>query len=101
MLIVRRKYADIFAHIRVAPDWILYICAILGTIGSIVGIYVIFTAPWTNTAGGGPLTTSQWDIWIAIIVIISLVVAIVGFGIGRATIKNDFSDEKIIEEVTG
>jgi amino acid transporter len=101
VLIVRRKYAKVFAHRRIAPDWVFYVCAVLGTVGSIVGIYVIFTAPWTNSAGASPLTTAQWDIWILAIVIISLVVAIVGFGIGRATIKNDLSDEKIIEEVTG
>jgi glutamate:GABA antiporter len=101
MLIVRRKYAEIFAHRRIAPDWVFYICTMLGIVGSVAGIYVVFTSPWTNSAGGSPLTTDQWDIWIVAIVIMSLVVAICGFAIGRATIKNDLSDEKIIEEVTG
>ncbi len=58
-------------------------------------IYVIFTAPWTSL-----VTTAMWDAWITGITIISLVVAVIGFYIGRSTLKSDLSDEEIITEVT-
>src|SRR5713226_531017 len=101
ILIIRRKYADIFSRIRLAPDWLLYICSVCGSIASISAIYVIFTAPWTNPVERIHLTTAQWDTWIASIVIISLVVAVFGFYPGRTTTKSDLSDEEIIKEVTG
>jgi glutamate:GABA antiporter len=101
VLVIQRKYTDIFSHKRLVSDWLLYICSICGSMASIAAIYVIFTAPWTSSIEGVLLTTAQWDIWIASIVIISLIVAIFGFYIGRTTMKSDLSDEEIIKEVTG
>ena len=101
IIILRGKYSRIFARVSFVPDWIFYICAVFGSVATVAGIYVIFTSPWTNSAGTYLLTTAQWDIWIASIAIVSLVVAIVGFYMGRVTIKSDLSDEAIIEEVTG
>jgi amino acid transporter len=99
--VIRHKYSDTFRCMRIAPDWMLYLCAICGSAASITAIYVVFTAPWTNSVEGIHLTTVQWDIWIASIVIISLIVAMFGFYIGRGTMKSDLSDEEIIKEVTG
>ena len=100
VLIIRHKYPAKFAQFREAPDYVVYICAVVGSLASVAGVYVIFTAPWTNSLDKAPLTTIQWDTWITWIVIISLIVAIIGFFIGRATIKSDLSDEEIIREVT-
>lgn len=101
MLVIRRKYSHIFSHVRVASDRFLYLCSILGLIASISAIYVVFTAPWTSSSEEIHLTTPQWDLWIASIVTISLVVAIFGFYVGRTTMKGELSDEEIIKEVTG
>ena len=100
VLIIRRKYRSAFARVRFVPDWMFYPCAVIGTLASITGIYVIFTAPWTASSASTSLTTMQWDVWLIGIVVISLIVAVVGFYIGRATIKSDLSDEEIIKEVT-
>lgn len=96
VLIIRHRYAPTFSRIHLTSRWLLYICSILGILASFCGAYVIFTSPWTNA-----LTTLQWDVWIACIAIFSLIVAVIGFYIGRRTIKNDLSDEAIITEVTG
>jgi hypothetical protein len=45
--------------------------------------------------------TSQWDVWIAGIAVLSLLVGIVVFFIGQATIKTNVSDEEVISQVTG
>ncbi len=95
VIIIRRRYRDLFQCIRLAPVWVFYLCSIIGSIASLFGITVIFTFPWTNS-----LTTGQWDIWIASIAAASLLVAVVGFYIGQRTLKSDLRDEEIIEVVT-
>ena len=100
VIIIRRRYRDLFQRIRIAPDWVFYLCSIIGTIASLFGITVIFTNPWTNSAQQTLLTTEQWDIWIAGITAASLLVAVVGFYIGQRTVKSDLRDEEIIEVVT-
>lgn len=100
VVIIRRRYRDLFQRMRLAPDWVFYLCSIIGTIASFFGIVVIFTSPWTNSVQQTPLTTVQWDVWIACIVVASLLVAVAGYYIGQRTLKSDLQDEKIIEVVT-
>jgi len=95
VLIIRRKYPPVFARVQLAPGWVFYLCSAVGAVASMFSIYVIFTAPWTSL-----VTTAMWDAWITGITIISLVVAVIGFYIGRSTLKSDLSDEEIITEVT-
>jgi hypothetical protein len=100
VIIIRRRYRDLFQRIRLAPDWVFYHCSIIGIIASFFGVTVIFTSPWTNSAQQTPLTTGQWDIWIAGITAASLLVAVVGFYIGQRTLKSELRDEDIIAVVT-
>src|SRR5260221_7943450 len=95
VIIIRRRYRDLFQRIRFVPVWVLYLCSIIGTIASLLGITVIFTNPWTNS-----LSPRLWDIWIAGITAASLLVAVVGFYIGQRTVKSDLRDEEIIKVVT-
>ena len=96
VIIIRRRYRDLFQRIRIAPDWVFYLCSATGTVASIFGISIIFTSSWT----GGSKFTGQWDMWIASITAASLLVAAVSFYIGQRTLKSDLQDEKIIEVVT-
>ena len=100
VIIIRRHYRDLFQRIRLAPDWVFYLCSITGTIASGAAITVIFTSPWTNSSQQTPLTTAQWDAWITGIAVASLFVAVAGFYIGQHTLKSDLKDEDIIAEVT-
>jgi hypothetical protein len=47
------------------------------------------------------MNTSQWDLWIGGIAVLSLLVGAVVFFIGQATIKTNVSDEEVIAQVTG
>jgi len=58
--------------------------------------YATFTGPWTPL-----LSESWWVMWIGGIAVISLVVAVVIFFVGQATIKGEVTDEEIIAQVTG
>ncbi len=100
VIIIRRHHRELFQRIRLAPDWVFYLCSITGTTASGAAIAVIFTAPWTNSTQQAPLTTAQWDAWITGIAVASLCVAVAGFYIGQHTFKSDLKDEDIIAEVT-
>jgi amino acid transporter len=95
VIIIRQKYHETFARIRLAPDWVFYLCSVLGLIASAFGVYVTFTGPWTPL-----ISSSQWLLWIGGIAALSLIVGIILFFIGRATVRRDVSDEEIIAEVT-
>lgn len=90
VIIIRYKYHDEFTRTRLAPDWVFYLCSTLGLIASAVGVYVIFTGPWTTL-----LSERTWLTWIGSIAILSLIVGAVLFFIGRATIKRNVTDEEV------
>ena len=96
VIIIRSKYHETFERTRLAPDWVFYLCSVVGLVASAVGVIVIFFAPWVP----GLLNTSQWDVWIASIAIISLVIGALVFFIGQATIKSDVTDEEVIKQAT-
>ena len=97
---IRRKFQPVFEKVRFAPAWIFTMCAIVGTVASILGIVVIFTSPWTNSSQQKTLDTAHWDIWIVGITIVALIVAMTVFFIGQRAIRNSMSDEELIAEVT-
>jgi hypothetical protein len=76
---------------------VFYLCSALGLISSAVGVFVIFISPWIP----GLMNTTQWDLWIGGIAVLSLLVGIAVFFIGQATIKTAVSDEEVIAQVTG
>ncbi len=96
VIIIRHRYHEVFHRIRLAPDWVFYLCAVIGTIATGYGVYVTFTGPWT-----GLLNNQQWVLWIGGIAILSLLVGIAVFFIGQATVKTNVSDEEVIAQVTG
>lgn len=100
VIIIRYKYHEAFSRIRLAPDWVFYLCSIIGLIATAYGVYVTFTNPWTAFITTIQLTTFQWDLWIGGIGVVSLIVGAVLFFIGRATVKSDVTDEEVIAKAT-
>ena len=96
VIIIRYKYHETFTRVRLAPVWVFYLCSALGLIASAVGVYVTFTGPWTSL-----LSESTWVTWIGSIAVLSLVIAVVLFFVGQATIKSDVTDEEVLAKVTG
>jgi glutamate:GABA antiporter len=96
VIIIRSKYHEEFTRTKLAPDWVFYLCSALGLIASAVGVIVIFISPWVPNL----LNTSQWDVWIASIAILSLAIGVVIFFVGHATIKTDVTDEEVIKQAT-
>jgi glutamate:GABA antiporter len=96
VIIIRYKYHETFQRIRLAPDWVFYLCSLLGLVASGFGVYVTFTGPWTPLISYGP-----WVLWIGGIGVLSLIIGAVIFFVGQATIKSDVTDEEVIAEATG
>ncbi|GCE24022.1 APC family permease [Dictyobacter kobayashii] len=95
VIIIRSKYHEDFIRARLAPDWVFYVCSILGLLASAVGVYVTFTGPWTSL-----ISYQQWILWIGGIGVISLIIGIALFFVGQRSVKGDVSDEEIIAQTT-
>ncbi|HEY6540794.1 MAG TPA: APC family permease, partial [Ktedonobacteraceae bacterium] len=46
IIVIRFKYHDVFRGVRLAPDWVFYLCSVVGLLASGVGLYATVTAPW-------------------------------------------------------
>src|SRR5205085_4264824 len=101
VVIIRYKYKEVFARIRLAPVWVFYLCSLVGLIATGYGVYATFTNAWTASVTTIQISTLQWDLWIGGIGLISLIVGALLFFVGRATIRRDVTDEQVIAEVTG
>ncbi|WP_322480425.1 APC family permease [Thermogemmatispora sp.] len=96
VIYIRYKYRESFRRVQLAPDWVFYLCAVIGCIASAFGVVVIFISPWTTL-----ISTLAWDLSLIGFAAISLVAGAVIYVIGQATIRRDVSDEEILAEVVG
>lgn len=97
IIVIRYKYHEAFIGARLAPDWVFYLCSIVGLLASGVGLYATVTAPWVPSL----IDAVGWDIWIAAIVVLSLIAAAAIYFVGHARIRDDVTDEQAIAEATG
>jgi amino acid transporter len=97
IIVIRYKYHEIFTRIRLAPDWVFYLCSILGLLASGVGLYATVSAPWVPSL----IDTFRWDAWIAALTVVSLIAGAVIYFVGHATIREDVTDEEAIAQATG
>ncbi|MBV9228051.1 MAG: APC family permease [Chloroflexi bacterium] len=97
IIVIRYKYHETFTGARLAPDWVFYLCSLLGLLASGVGLYATVSAPWVPTL----IDTVRWDVWIGAIVILSLIVAAIIYFVGHARIRDDVTDEQAIATAMG
>ncbi len=97
VIVIRYKYHEAFAGARLAPDWVFYLASLLGLLASGVGLYATVSAPWVPTL----INAQGWDIWIAGIVVLSLIAATTIYVIGHARIRDDVTDEQAIAASVG
>jgi amino acid transporter len=97
VIVIRYKYHEAFTGARLAPDWVFYLCSVVGLLASGVGLYATVTAPWVPSL----IDVVRWDAWLAGITVLSLAVAAVIYFVGHATIREDVSDAEAIAEATG
>jgi amino acid transporter len=92
IIVIRYKYHEAFTGARLAPDWVFYLASLVGLLACGVGLYATVSAPWVPSL----INITGWDIWIAAIVVLSLVVATAIYFIGHARIRDDVTDEQAI-----
>ena len=95
VIFIRSKYREAFAAIKLAPDWVFYLCAVVGLVASGIGFYATVTAPWVPSL----IDTGKWDVWVIGIALLSLLIGAGTFFLSRS--KNfGATDEEIIAQVT-
>jgi len=97
VIVIRYKYHEAFTSARLAPDWVFYLTSLVGLLASGVGLYATVTAPWVPSL----IDTAGWDIWIAAIVVVSLIAAAAIYFLGHTRIRDDVTDQQAIAASMG
>jgi amino acid transporter len=97
VIVIRYKYHEAFTSARLAPDWVFYLTSLVGLLASGVGLYATVTAPWVPSL----IDTAGWDIWIAAIVVVSLIAAAAVYFLGHTRIRDDVTDQQAIAAAMG
>ncbi len=79
---VRRWFPQKFEDVRAVPRWFLYLCSVVGLVATVLAAAWIFTGTWYPP--GFP-TLAEWNTWIALIVVLSVVIGIAVFVISEQT----------------
>jgi amino acid transporter len=92
ILIILRRYQAQFQARRLAHPAVFWACSIIGGLGSLIGIIATLSGSWTplisNNAGsvslfGATIAYGAWFWWVAGITVVSLLVAVVLYLVGR------------------
>ncbi len=97
VIVIRYKYHEIFTRLRLSPDWVFYLCSVLGLLANGVGLYATFSAPWVPNL----IDFLRWNAWIVALVFVSLIAAAAIYYVGHARIREDVTDEEAIAAATG
>jgi glutamate:GABA antiporter len=97
VIVIRFRHRDAFAQVRLAPDWVFYLCSVIGLLANAVALYAIFTAPWIPAL----INEGLWVTWIASLCGLSLLVGTAVYFIGKATMKTEVNDEQIKRDALG
>jgi hypothetical protein len=97
VIVIRFKYRNAFAQVRLAPDWVFYLCSVLGLLANAVAFYVTFTAPWIPAL----IDEGPWVSWIIALCVLSLLAGVAVYFIGHTIVKTDVNDEQVKREALG
>jgi glutamate:GABA antiporter len=78
IFLVKRAFPARFDEVRAAHPYVLYACGVIGMLASAFGAYTVFRSPWT-----GLFTIQHWRIWLAVLCGVSVVAAVVIYGISE------------------
>jgi amino acid transporter len=87
IFLVKRAFPALFDEVRSSHPALLYGSGIVGAAASLFGAYVTFRSPWT------PLfTTSDWRLWLGVLVGVSILAAIVIYAISQFTHREELPE---------
>jgi amino acid transporter len=99
ILIILRRYQAQFQARRLAHPAVFWVCSVIGGLGSLIGIIATLSGSWvpqliSNNAGsvsvfGATISYGAWFWWVAGITVISLLVAVVLYVVGRRTARGE------------
>jgi len=87
IFLVKRAFPALFDEVRSSHPALLYASGVVGALASLFGAYVTFRSPWT------PLfTTSDWRLWLAVLVGVSILAAIAIYTISQFTHREELPE---------
>jgi glutamate:GABA antiporter len=87
IFLVKRAFPKLFDEIRSSHPVVLYASGVIGAVASAFGAYSTFKAPWT------PLfSTGDWRLWLAILVGVSALAALVIYAISQFTHRRELPE---------
>ena len=84
IFLVKRAFPAKFDEVRVSHPYLLYGSGVVGMLASAFGAYVTFRSPWT-----GLFTIQHWRIWLGVMCGISVLAAVVIYGISEWTHRRE------------
>lgn len=93
---LKRSYPEKFEEARSVPLGFLYLCSVVGLVAMVLAAAWIFTGTWY---AGGFETLTEWNAWVAPIVIVSAIAGILIYVISERT-RGGKTDEQLIAEAT-
>jgi amino acid transporter len=84
IFLVRRAFPNKFDEVRVSHPSLLYASGVVGMLASAFGAYVTFRSPWTSL-----FTVHHWRIWLAVMCGVSLLAAVLIYGISEFTHRRE------------
>jgi glutamate:GABA antiporter len=85
IFLVKRSFPERFEQVRVSHPYLLFGSGIIGIASSIVGALVTFKDPWNPDI----FSVSSWRVWLAIVAGVSVLAAIVIYGISEYTRRHE------------
>jgi amino acid transporter len=87
IFLVKRAFPELFEEVRSSHPVLLYGCGIVGALASAFGAYTTFRAPWTSL-----FTTSDWRLWLSLLVAVSALAAVVIYTISQFTHRREMPE---------
>jgi amino acid transporter len=94
----KRANPQLFEQARRIPIGWLYVCGIVGTLANLFAILFIFVGSWypSTEPGQGFETLTEWNTWMLVISVGSVVAGIVIYAISQAARKGKTDEELIV-----
>jgi glutamate:GABA antiporter len=94
----KRANPQLFEQARRIPVGWLYVCGIVGTLANLFAILFIFVGSWypSTEPGQGFETLTEWNTWMLVISVGSVVAGILIYAISQAARKGKTDEELII-----
>jgi glutamate:GABA antiporter len=93
----KRANPQKFEEARRVPEGFLYLCGAVGFVANVLAVLLIFTGQWYPDLWP---TLAEWNTWMIVITLVSVVVGILIYVISQATTRRGRTEEDLAAEAS-